>query len=276
MAFSVALQLYSVRDYAAKDLKGTLKRVREMGYDGVEFYGLHGHSPSEVKDMIDETGLIPISALVPIEEMLTDPDKVIAGYAEMGCKYIAIPFLVENRRPGTDGFEQTIRDIEMLASVAKKYGMQMLYHNHDFEFVKINGEYALDVLYQSISPELLQTEIDTCWVNVAGENPAEYIRKYIDRTPLVHLKDFVRGTGKKPEKAHDLHGAESEEKSDSDEKPFAFRPVGCGVQNFPAILTAAEEAGAEWIIVEQDLPSMGKTSMECADISRKYLKSLGI
>jgi sugar phosphate isomerase/epimerase len=277
MAFSVALQIYSVRDYAEKNLKETLQKVKDMGYDGVEFAGLYGHEPSEVKKMVDEIGLIPISAHVALDEMLADPDKVIAGYAEIGCKYIAVPYLNEERRPGTDGFKQTIEDIEMLASVAKKYDIQMLYHNHDFEFKKVDGEYGLDILYQSIPSELLKTEIDTCWVNVAGEDPAEYIRKYSGRSPVVHLKDFVMSGKEKPKQMYELIGIESEEQDEKDAgEAFGFRPVGYGVQNFPAILTASEEAGAEWVIVEQDRPAMGKTSMECADLSRKYLKGLGV
>lgn len=277
MAFSVALQIYSVRDYAEKNFKETLQKVKDIGYDGVEFAGLYGHEPSEVKGMVEEIGLIPISAHVALDEMLADPDKVIAGYAEIGCKYIAVPYLNEDRRPGTDAFKQTIQDIEMLASVAKKHGVQMLYHNHDFEFKKINGEYGLDVLYQSIPSELLQTEIDTCWVNVAGEDPAEYIRKYSGRSPVVHLKDFVMSGKEKPEQMYELIGIESEKKDEEGAgEAFGFRPVGYGVQNFPAILTASEEAGAEWVIVEQDRPAMGKTSMECAELSRKYLKGLGV
>ncbi len=277
MSFPVAVQLYSVRWDAEKDLRGTLGKIKEMGYDGVEFAGLYGHEPSEVKQMVDEIGLIPISAHVALDEMLADPDKVIAGYAEIGCKYIAVPYLNEERRPGTDGFKQTIEDIEMLASVAKKYDIQMLYHNHDFEFKKVDGEYGLDILYQSIPSELLKTEIDTCWVNVAGEDPAEYIRKYSGRSPVVHLKDFVMSGKEKPKQMYELIGIESEEQDEKDAgEAFGFRPVGYGVQNFPAILTASEEAGAEWVIVEQDRPAMGKTSMECADLSRKYLKGLGV
>ena len=277
MAFSVALQVYSVRDYAEKNLRDTLQKVKEIGYDGVEFAGLYGNEPAEVKRMVEEIGLIPISAHVPLDEMLGAPDKVIGGYAQIGCRYIAVPYLNEERRPGTDGFEKTIKDIEMLASVAKEHGMQMLYHNHDFEFKKINGEYGLDVLYQSVPSDLLQTEIDTCWVNVAGEDPAEYVRKYSGRAPVVHLKDFVMSGKKKPEQMYELIGIQSEKKEEvEEEEVFGFRPVGYGVQNFPAILTASEEAGAEWVIVEQDKPALGKTSMECADMSRKYLKGLGV
>ncbi|NLX71362.1 MAG: sugar phosphate isomerase/epimerase [Clostridiales bacterium] len=276
MAFLVALQVYSVRDYAEKDLKGTLEKIKEMGYDGVEFAGLYGNQASEVKSMVEELGLIPVSAHVPIEEMLADPDKVIGDYAEIGCKYIAIPYLTEERRPGQAGFEKTIKEIEMLAKVAKKHGIQMLYHNHDFEFVKVDGEYGLDIIYNTISEDLLKTQIDTCWVNVAGEDPAEYVRKYSGRAPVVHLKDFVMRGKEKPEKLYELIGIESEQEVKDSEEDFAFRPVGYGVQDFPSILKASEEAGAEWVVVEQDRPSLGKTSLECAAMSREYLKKLGV
>ncbi|MDD4681042.1 MAG: sugar phosphate isomerase/epimerase [Clostridia bacterium] len=276
MAFSVALQVYSVRDYAEKDLKGTLQKIKEVGYDGVEFAGLYGHTVAEVKSMVEEIGLNPISAHVPLDEMLSDPNKVIAGYAEIGCKYIAVPHLDVDRRPGTEMFMQTIKDIEGLGETAKKHGIQLLYHNHDFEFKKINGEYALDVLYQTVPSDLLQTQIDTCWVNVAGEDPADYVRKYSGRAPVVHLKDFVMSGKEKPEQMYVLLGTDSEKAVEQEEETFGFRPIGYGVQNFPAILTASEEAGAEWLVVEQDRPSMGKTAMECAELSRKYLNSLGV
>ena len=276
MEFSVALQIYSVRDFAEKDFRGTLAKVKEMGYDGVEFAGLYGHKPSEVKQMVEELGLIPISAHVPLDEMLPDPDKVLADYAEIGCKYIAVPYLTEDRRPGTDGFAKTIKDIERLAATAKKFGIQMLYHNHDFEFVKVDGEYGLDILYKSISEDLLKTQIDTCWVNVAGEDPAEYLKKYSGRAPVVHLKDFVMSGKEKPEQLYELIGIEQEEKQEGDEEAFGFRPIGYGVQDFPAILKACEEAGAEWLVVEQDRPALGKTSMECAAMSRENLKKLGV
>ncbi len=276
MKFSAALQIYSVRDYAEKDLKGTLKKIKDMGYDGVEFAGLYGYEPSEIKDMLDEIGLIPVSAHVAIEEMLEDPQKTIGAYATIGCKYIAVPYLVEDRRPGSDGFAQTIKDVEEMAKVAKEYGIQMLYHNHDFEFVKVDGEYGLDLLYRSISEDLLKTEIDTCWVNVAGEDPADYIRKYTGRSPVVHLKDFVMDDRENAGKLYELIGIEEEEGDEDKGGSFEFRPVGYGVQDFPSILKASEEAGAQWVVVEQDQPSLNKTALECAQMSRDYLREIGL
>ena len=276
MKFSVALQIYSVRDYAEKFLWGSLKKIKDMVYDGVEFAGLYGYEPSEIKDMLDEIGLIPVSAHVAIEEMLENPQKTIGAYATIGCKYIAVPYLVEDRRPGSEGFAQTIKDVEEMAKVAKEYGIQMLYHNHDFEFVKVDGEYGLDLLYRSISEDLLKTEIDTCWVNVAGEDPADYIRKYTGRSPVVHLKDFVMDDREKAGKLYELIGIEEEEGDEAKEGSFEFRPVGYGVQDFPSILKASEEAGAQWVVVEQDQPSLNKTALECAQMSRDYLKEIGL
>jgi sugar phosphate isomerase/epimerase len=107
-------------------------------------------------------------------------------------------------------------------------------------------------------------------VNVGGENPVDYLLKYTGRANIVHLKDFV---GSRTENMYALIGIDEGEKKDTKGK-FEFRPVGYGVQDFPAILDAGEKAGAKWVVVEQDEPSMGKTPLECAEMSINYLRSL--
>jgi sugar phosphate isomerase/epimerase len=271
MALPIAVQVYSVRDDAAADLRGTLEKIKKMGYDGVEFAGLYGNDPAEIKKMCDEIGLTPISAHVPYREMLADPEGVLSRYATIGCKFVAVPYLSEEDRPGGTGdFNEVIKNIKSLSATAKGMGMQMLYHNHDFEFVKLDGKYALDILYEEVPADLLQTELDTCWVNVGGEVPAEYIRKYAGRCPVVHLKDFY---GEKSEDMYELIGIEKK----APQRPgnFEFRPVGSGLQDFPTILEAAEASGATWVVVEQDKASMGLTPMESIEKSITYLKSIG-
>lgn len=267
--FKVALQLYSVRDDLAKDFEGTLRKVKAMGYDGVEFAGLFDKSAAEIKSLCDEIGLIPISAHVPYAEMVMNND-LLKVYKEIGCEYVVIPYLVEKDRPGNSAFDDVIKNAEILGKTANELGMKLGYHNHDFEFTKIEGEYAIDMLYRKVSPELLTTEFDTCWVNVGGENPAEYIRKYSGRVEIVHLKDFV---GSKSENMYALIGIDENEKKEAADK-FELRPVGYGVQNFPEILKASKEAGAKWVVVEQDNPSMGKTAFECSEMSIEYLKTI--
>ena len=270
MSLPIALQLYSVRHEMKNDLPATLKAVKQMGYDGVEFAGLFDRNPAEIKALCDEIGLVPISAHVPVAEMMENAEATFKKYAAIGTRFVAIPYLGEEYRPGAEKFGEMIEMVKRFGAVAKRYGITLLYHNHDFEFVKLDGTYGLDVLYREVGADLLQTELDTCWVNVGGEEPAPFIEKYAGRAPVVHLKDFV---GEKAENMYELIG---EKTTAAPKRPegFEFRPVGFGKQDFPAILAAAKRAGAEWVVVEQDTPSMGLSEMECAKKSIEYLKSL--
>jgi xylose isomerase domain-containing protein len=267
----IALQLYSVRDDMAADFEGTLRKVRELGYDGVEFAGLHGRQPAEVRRLLAENGLAAVSAHVPIDELAADIPGVVGAYKEIGCAYIALPWMDEERRPGHAKYPLLLEQARAIAEECRRQGMLLLYHNHDFEFEKVDGEYGLDRLYRDLPADLLATEFDTCWINVAGEDPVAYLHTYAGRAPVVHLKDFVM-PGKKPAKLYELIGVDD---GGTDEGgAFEFRPVGYGVQNIPAILEASAEAGAKWAVVEQDAPSMGKTPLECAAMSIDYLKTL--
>lgn len=270
MSLPVAVQVYSVRDSAEANLADTLRKIKEMGYAGVEFAGLYGLSPEYVKGLCDGIGLVPLSAHIPLDEMIADPDKTFSDYAKIGCKYAAVPYVTPERRPGAEKFRETIETIAELGKTAKKYGITLLYHNHDFEFTKVDGEYGLDILYKEVSPEYLQTELDLCWVNVGGEEPASYLSKYAGRARILHLKDFY---GEKSDDMYELIGIDK--KAPKRPANFEFRPVGYGKQDFPKILAAAEKAGTEWVVVEQDNPSMGKTPLECAAMSREYLRSIG-
>lgn len=263
----IAIQVYSVRDDAAADFKGTLQKLKDAGYDGVELAGLYGLTPDEVKAALDEVGIPAISAHVPYVELLADPEGTIAAYKKIGCEYIAFPYLNDDVRHGTPAFEDTLKNMRHICEVAKEMGIPMLYHNHDFEFVKMeNGEYGLDYMYDAIPADLLQTELDTCWVNIGGENPAQYIRKYAGRCPVVHLKDFYKEG--EASNMYELIGLNEKKEAKG---VFEFRPVGHGLQDMPAIVKAAEESGAKWLVVEQDR-SVGRTPMEAAIMSIQYLK----
>ena len=105
---------------------------------------------------------------------------------------------------------------------------------------------------------------------MGGEDPAGYVRKYSGRAPLVHLKDFV---GSKAENMYALIGIDNGGAT-ADAKAFEFRPVGYGKQDWYGILNASEDAGAEWVVVEQDQPSIDRTPLQCAELSVNYLRTL--
>ena len=254
MGMRVALQLFSLRNEMAVNFEATLEKVKEMGYEGVEFSGLFGIDPVEIKAMVEQTGLTAISAHVPIDELILYPDKCIETYQTIGCSYIVIPWLDETRRPGAEGYERIKNEIKTASEICSRQGMKLLYHNHSFEFIKINSEYALDLLFNQIP--LLETEIDTCWVHYAGENPASYITKYSGRCPVVHLKDYKL--------------------NDQCDKNIEFQPIGMGLLDFCSILDAAAHAGTKWVVVEQDKPTNGKTPAECVKSSMDFLNSFSL
>ena len=269
--FPVAIQVYSLRNEADANLYGTLKKIKAMGYDGVEFAGMYGHKPAEIREMCEDIGLVPLSAHVPYVDLVADAEGTLKKYAEIGCSYVVVPYLKPEHRPDSDQFDEVIANIEKIGKTAKDMGIVLLYHNHDFEFMKLNGKYALDVLYDTVSADYLQTELDMCWVNVGGENPAEYLLKYSGRAPVLHLKDFY---GEKSDDMYELIGIDK--KMPKRPANFEFRPVGYGKQDFPTILAAAEKAGVQWVVVEQDNPTEENTPLECAEMSRNYLKSIGL
>ncbi len=247
----VALQVYSIREDAEKDFVNAMQEVKKMGYDGVELAGLYEYTPEEVRDILKEIGLVPISAHVPYQEFKGNIQKTAEKYSVIGCKFVAIPYLLEEQRYGTEYFKEFMADIPAIAAACQKVGITLMYHNHDFEFLKTaDGEYVLDYMYRTYSKEVWQVELDTCWTKVAGEDPATYMKKYEGRLPVVHLKDYSEGA------------------------PFEFRAVGHGVQDIPSILAEAVAGGSQWLVVEQDRHTQF-TALEDARISRDYLRSLG-
>ncbi|MBR4950300.1 MAG: sugar phosphate isomerase/epimerase [Clostridia bacterium] len=269
MKYPVAIQVYSLREEANEDFYGTLKKIKEMGYDGVEFAGLYGNSPEDVKKWCEELSLTIISAHVPFQDLLTK-ENILETYKDLGCKYVVIPYITNDYCPGNPLFPEMVEKVTALGKKARELGMKLGYHNHDFEFSKYEGKYLLDIIYDSIPAESLQTQLDSCWVTVGGEDVCKYIKKYADRSELLHVKDFV---GRRGENMYNLIGIDDDQKKKTD-GAFEQRPVGYGVQNFKKIIDTAKESNIKWLIVEQDNPTPGMTALECAKKSLDFLKSL--
>ncbi|MGN1141555.1 MAG: sugar phosphate isomerase/epimerase family protein [Oliverpabstia sp.] len=271
----VGIQVYGLRDMlenSPEQFETVMRKIKAMGYDGVELAGLYGLSPEYVRDTLKALELTPVSAHVPLTEMMENTEKTAEAYRTIGCRYIVVPYLPEQYRPLTDGYEKVLAEMTRIGKVMAEYGLTLLYHNHDFEFVRMpDGSYGFDDIYKQVPAEYLKAEPDTCWIKVAGEKPEEYVRKYRKRCPIVHLKDFIKDGN--PTNMYKLIGLEEEE-AEEETGRFEFRPVGFGQQIWDPVLEATLEAGAEWVVVEQDEHNQ-LTSLECARRSREYLKILG-
>ncbi|AOZ91498.1 sugar phosphate isomerase/epimerase family protein [Paenibacillus crassostreae] len=224
----LGLQLYTVRDQMEQDFEGTLKKVAELGYKGVEFHDFFGRSSSEVKKLLDENGLIAIGTHTQYVDMLANLDAIITYNKEIGNKYIIVPYLSEEQRK----WDEVFANLKVLGEKCKEQDMVLLYHNHDFEFTESYGDKTVfDAMYEEVPASQLEVEMDTCWVHFAGFDPVEYVHNYAGRLPIVHWKDVKRQV---------------------DGSALTVE-LGHGEVDLAAIAEAADQVGAEWIVVEQDI-----------------------
>lgn len=241
----IGVQLYTLREELNKDFLGTLKKVKEIGYDGVEFAGFGGYEAAELKKYLEDINLKVISAHIGLEELKANLDEVIKFNLELGNKYIVCPWA---NYESIEDFIEMSGVLEDIGERLNKVGLKLCYHNHAQEFQKFQEGYGLDIIYGKVSEQFLSTEIDTYWVAYAGINPVEYIKKYKNRTPLVHIKDMEEGGTK------------------------SFTEIGNGILDIKSIVKQVEKNGAEWIIVEQDLCK--RAALESIEISLKNLREL--
>lgn len=224
----IAVQLYTLREETAADFRGTLRKVAELGYEGVEFAGYGDVPAEEMKALLQELGLQVAGSHVSLQRLRDDLQGEIDYMKAIGGKYIICPYV----SPDTDeeGWKAVIADLKTYGEEVRKQGLAFGYHNHEFEFeAKVGQSLIFDAIFEATSPETVQVEMDVCWVKRGGQDPLSYIRKYAGRLPLIHMKDFKYEGG----------GVQTLE-------------LGQGIVPLKDVLEAASEADVEWLIVEQD------------------------
>jgi sugar phosphate isomerase/epimerase len=245
--FPIGVQPYTIREALAKDYVGALTRVAEIGYKGVEIGPPpEGMSIDSQKGLLDRLGLHVVGCHAGFDTLAFDVDR-LANYLEQvdGGRYVTISLRFASK---AEVLEKAKRMNEIGESFRKR-GVTFLYHNHDWEFEKFEGESAMDLLLQHTDPELVKTELDTYWIAKGGEDPVAYLSKLKGRAPRLHLKDMEAG-----------------------EERF-FAEVGEGVLDFPKIADVAADIGVEWMVVEQD--ASRRDPFESLRISYENLKGMG-
>ena len=229
----IAIQLYTVRDPAKKDLDGTLKKLRDMGWEYVQWSGMPNLSGDKIRAALDAAQLKAISAHVAIEPFEKDFDAAAHTWKEVGVDHLAIGSMMKEC---TANVEAWLRGVKRLAAVGAKLreeGIRFAYHTHapDFQKFPADPRRKIDIMLESAPATDLKAEFDVAWVLAGGASPADYLRKYKGRSPVIHVKDI---------------------------KPLAkggkvqFTPLGQGAQNWKEVITAAHESGVEWLAYEQD------------------------
>ncbi len=233
----VGLQTYSVRDYLSEDYEGTLKRIADIGYPYLEIGGFGPYNSNEWNEVLEKYHLQILSNHIQIEMLEESLNHIMEFNRSIGNHRIVCPYLREERRQDLDGYRSVADSLNKIGKKCRERGFELYYHNHAFEFTDYEGKCGFDVLIAETDPELVQFEVDTCWVKFGGQDPADFIRRLAGRCKIIHLKDLEAG------------------------EKVVFREVGAGILDFEKIFKAACEAGTEYFVVEQDV--CPKDSLEC-------------
>jgi sugar phosphate isomerase/epimerase len=228
----VAAQLYTCRDSIrdAAGLARTLTRLREIGYTAVQASGLGPIPYEEVDRIMADTGMICCATHESPDEILNAPARIVERLRMLRCTLTAYPFPGGIDFSSRSAVDDLIGKLQRAGEVLEAAGQTLCYHNHNHEFRKLDGEVILDLIYNGTSRSAVQGEPDTYWIQYGGGDNIAWCKKLAGRLPMIHLKDYQTTAENKPQ----------------------WCEIGAGVLEFAGIITAAEEVGCKWFIVEQD------------------------
>ncbi|NDC76481.1 MAG: sugar phosphate isomerase/epimerase [Chitinophagia bacterium] len=229
----IGVQLYTIRGEIAKDAMGSIRKVAQLGFQEVENFGYNGKffgmDAKAYRNLLSETGLSAPSGHYLLNNLRNGWDKAVEDAAAIGQQYMVLAFLMPNERKTADDYKKVAELLNQAGETCRKAGIQLAYHNHDFEFQPIGDTLPFDILMGQTEPSLVQAELDLYWAVKANQQPLDIFRKYPKRISLWHVKDM-----------------------DNTEKKN-FTEVGSGTIDFTSIFKAHHLSGMKHFFVEQDV-----------------------
>ena len=221
-----------VKNELEEDRPGTLRRLRSLGYSGIELGAANieksGGTAAWAADL--KAADMEMITCHLIRETLRDTfDSTLSLIKAMHCKFACISWAP------TDSIEQLREDAKFYNEVGTRLhdeGIRLCYHNHEHELsTRFGGRTALDILMDTAKPEALSLQLDVAWATYGGIDPVALLQRYAGRVPLVHLKDLYHNGPR-----------------------GCFTAPGTGMVDIHGCLRAAHEGGGSWFTVEQDKP----------------------
>jgi len=251
----IAAQLFTVRDLlkekSEEEIRTVLATIRDIGYSAIQISGI-GEVTMEVattyQKIASELNLDICATHFSLEFMEKNTELLIAIHSLWKCEYAGVGSMPEELRSESK-LDEFVERMNILGKKLKEAGIWLIYHNHKFEFEKINGIPWLSYFYEKFDSSCVQLEIDTYWVQAGGANPVTWINKVAGNMGVMHLKDM---------------------RIVNDEQQFA--EIGQGNMEWPEILEVAAKAQVVYAAVEQD--RFTHDPIESLRISFDYLKAL--
>jgi sugar phosphate isomerase/epimerase len=244
----IAVQLYSVRTLCAADMPGTIAGVAKLGYQAVEFAGYYGHTATELRKMLDDSGLKCCGTHLHIDALLVDSlQKTIEFNKVIGNPTLIVPGLPKNYTESQAAWKHTAQIFNNISEKAETQGMRVGYHNHTAEFESLEGEKPFDIFFGNTRKEVVM-QLDIGHAVGGGADPVALLKRYPGRAKSVHVKE---------------HSATKHDAL-----------IGDGEVKWQDVLTACETiGGTEWYIIEEETGAY--PGVEGIEQSLKRLHSLG-
>lgn len=260
--YKMGLQLYTIREALSKDVRGTLAKIASYGYQEVETYGFnrqyYRHTPAEFKSLLEDNGLTSPSGHYDLDKYVLPGknaddlnryvDECIQGALILKQTYIVWPWLDESLR-SMEKFKEIVAILNRIGERINQAGLQLAYHNHNFEFIDHNGDTGYALLLRESDPKFVKLELDLYWSTYMKQDLPALFQKHPGRFPLWHLKD-------KDKKNPELHTT-----------------MGDGDIDFVTLLSHARQAGAQHLYVEQG-NNYVPNDLSCVERSAVYTKKL--
>lgn len=249
----LSVQLWSIKDDVAKDFEGTLKQLKAMGFQGVEFagnFGAYEKDPKGLKAFLDKNGLKASGAHVHFDKLSPENfETTVAFYKAIDCKYLIIP--MDKRAATAEGAKEVAAELDAIQKKLAAHGMHTGYHNHTVEMLGETGKTPWDVIGTNTKSDVILQQ-DVGWTEVAGKDPIAFIKAYPGRTITTHYKASAPAEG-------------------NTEHPI----IGQDTTDWKALITANKTYGGTlWLVVEQESYPKGMSPMQSVEASLKGLQKI--
>jgi sugar phosphate isomerase/epimerase len=282
LGLPIGLQLYTVGAEMDKDPIGTLKAIADIGYKQVELSPLAKIAPAELKKALDDKGLKNPSGHFMLTELIAGLKQKIDLAHLFGQQYmvVTVPGVSDPSRFKSDGKDQTAAFLGVLNSLTlddwkwnaeqfnkigeqiKRAGLQLCYHNHNFDFKPLDGTTGYDEFMRLTDRELVKFELDCGWAVVAGVDPVAYLTNHADRYCMLHIKDFKKGFF--PSTKLGIHGPNTPVPTELGHGAIDYRPV----------FEAARKAHIAGYYVEQEPWVRDMPVLQAVQVDYEYLAHL--
>jgi sugar phosphate isomerase/epimerase len=263
----LGIQLWTVKDEAAKDLEGTLRQVYAAGFREIEFAGFYNKSAAEIGKLMKDIGFSLVSMHAGAGDIAKKGDEILADAKTLGLRYIVCSSPAVSPEKDKLPWEERMKAVDLSdwkwnADLFNKFGKQVSaagmtfgYHNHSAEFKKVDGKTAFDFLFGNTDPSHVKIELDVGWVVVAQQDPIAILNQYKDRVIALHVKDVTK-----------------RESADKDPPSVA---LGEGVIDWKKVIGTAKANGTRAFFYEQEAP-FTRPILASVKMSGEYLKKLEV